>query len=49
VDNPDPDSEIMLLKQYAPDVADNVLQSLTALFRDLRRLVDEGLLGTSSA
>lgn len=45
VENPDVDSEILLLKQYGPDVPEEVLRRLTSLFHDLRKLVNEGLLG----
>jgi hypothetical protein len=45
IENPDEDSEILLLKQYGPDVPEELLRRLTALFHDLRQLVDEGLLG----
>eukprot|EP01114_Cavostelium_apophysatum_P013070 TRINITY_DN3086_c0_g1_i2.p1 TRINITY_DN3086_c0_g1~~TRINITY_DN3086_c0_g1_i2.p1 ORF type:complete len:1142 (-),score=300.99 TRINITY_DN3086_c0_g1_i2:601-3708(-) len=44
VDNPDEESELFLLKQYAPHVSDETLKNLTNLFADLRKLVDEGLL-----
>lgn len=33
-----------LLRQYAPDVSMDILMNLTALFADLRKMVDEGLL-----
>ena len=44
IDNPDPASELKLLKNYAPNVGDDVLMTLVSLFDDLHRLVDEGLL-----
>jgi hypothetical protein len=44
VDNPDFDSEMALLRKYAPSVPEDLLQKLTLTFNDLRRLVDEGLL-----
>lgn len=44
VDNPDAESEMYLLRQYAPDVSIDILMNLTALFSDLRKMVDEGLL-----
>ncbi|CAG8551920.1 10698_t:CDS:10 [Diversispora eburnea] len=44
VDNPDSDSEMFLLKKYAPDVSEDLLLRLTAVFNDLRKLVDEGLI-----
>ncbi|KAI8912686.1 AAA domain-containing protein [Gorgonomyces haynaldii] len=44
VDNPDPDSELSLLKNYAPDVSEDILIKLIASFNDLRRLVEEGLI-----
>ncbi|CAG8510049.1 14562_t:CDS:10, partial [Ambispora leptoticha] len=44
VDNPDPASEMYLLRKYAPDISEDLLLKLTAAFSDLRRLVDEGLI-----
>ncbi|TPX32182.1 hypothetical protein SmJEL517_g04613 [Synchytrium microbalum] len=44
VDNPDTESELALLRAYAPDVQEDLLRKLTAAFNDLRRLVDEGLI-----
>ncbi|CAJ0760628.1 2341_t:CDS:10 [Entrophospora sp. SA101] len=44
VDNPGPDSEMFLLRKYAPDVPEDLLLKLTAAFSDLRKLVDEGLI-----
>nr|KAJ3422948.1 von Willebrand factor A domain-containing protein 8 [Polyrhizophydium stewartii] len=44
VDNPDAQSEMQLLKNYAPNVSDELLMKLIASFKDLRRLVDEGLI-----
>ncbi|KAH9247158.1 hypothetical protein BASA81_015242 [Batrachochytrium salamandrivorans] len=44
VDNPDAESEIQLLKNYAPEIPDDVLVKLISLFNDLRGLVDEGLI-----
>ncbi len=45
VENPGEESEMMLLRQYAPDVPEEMLKRLTSLFHDLRELVDKGLLG----
>ena len=42
IQNPDQKSEIMLLKQYAPNVPDELLKILTSAFRDLRTAVDSG-------
>ncbi|CAB4415023.1 unnamed protein product [Rhizophagus irregularis] len=44
VDNPDSESEIFLLRKYAPDISEDLLLKLTAAFGDLRKLVDEGLI-----
>ncbi|KAI8930150.1 AAA domain-containing protein [Entophlyctis helioformis] len=44
VDNPDAQSEMQLLKKYAPNVSDDLLMKLISSFKDLRRLVDEGLI-----
>ncbi|KAJ3144684.1 von Willebrand factor A domain-containing protein 8, partial [Irineochytrium annulatum] len=44
VENPDQASELSLLRNYAPDLAEDVLLRLTSAFHDLRRLVDEGLI-----
>ncbi|CAG8455940.1 70_t:CDS:10, partial [Scutellospora calospora] len=44
VDNSDSDSEMFLLRNYAPSVSDDLLLKLTAAFSDLRKLVDEGLI-----
>ncbi|CAG8748557.1 44625_t:CDS:10, partial [Gigaspora margarita] len=44
IDNSDPDSEMFLLRNYAPSVSNDLLLKLTAAFSDLRKLVDEGLI-----
>jgi len=44
VDNPDLESEMFLLRKYAPDISEDLLLKLTAAFGDLRKLVDEGLI-----
>ncbi|GES99877.1 von Willebrand factor A domain-containing protein 8 [Rhizophagus clarus] len=44
VDNPDSESEIFLLRKYAPDISEDLLLKLTSAFGDLRKLVDEGLI-----
>lgn len=44
IDNPDVDSELMLLQSYAPSVDRQVLEKLCAAFRELRTLVDQGVL-----
>ncbi|KAI9020492.1 AAA domain-containing protein [Hyaloraphidium curvatum] len=44
IDNPDQESELALLRKYAPHVPEDVLVKLTTAFNDLRRLVDEGLI-----
>lgn len=38
IDNPDVDSEIELLKQYAPNVHENLLYKLSYVFKRLRDL-----------
>ena len=43
VDNPSIENEIKLLKQYAPDVDDKVIQKLVKLFGELRSMSDQGL------
>jgi hypothetical protein len=42
VDNPDLDSEISLLRFYAPDVDTNIIRKLCLVFHDLRRAFDDG-------
>lgn len=44
INNPDEYSELSLLRYYGPDISEDILLKLTHLFRDLRNLVDEGLL-----
>ncbi|KAI9253809.1 AAA domain-containing protein [Phascolomyces articulosus] len=44
VDNPDKASEMYLLRKYAPDVPEDMLEKLSSAFTDLRKLVDEGLI-----
>ena len=44
IDNPDIVSEIELLKMYAPNVSDQVLQKLVNAFSSLRELSDQGLI-----
>ena len=44
IDNPDPLSELMMLKAHAVGVEDELLTSLTGAFRDLRAAVDAGVL-----
>jgi MoxR-like ATPase len=44
IDNPDQESELAMLRKYAPHVPEDVLVKLTQAFNDLRRLVDEGLI-----
>ncbi|KAM8718667.1 hypothetical protein ACLKA7_001387 [Drosophila subpalustris] len=44
IDNPMPDSEIYLLKQYGPNVPIKTLRKLVNAFGELRKLADEGLL-----
>uniref|UniRef100_A0A8B9HSU4 von Willebrand factor A domain containing 8 n=1 Tax=Astyanax mexicanus TaxID=7994 RepID=A0A8B9HSU4_ASTMX len=42
VDNPKPQAEFAMLKQYGPDVPDAVLQKLVAAFGELRGMADQG-------
>ncbi|KAM6448202.1 von Willebrand factor A domain-containing protein 8 isoform 2-T2 [Liasis olivaceus] len=44
VDNPKPNSELAMLRQYGPDVPDPVLQKLVAAFGELRNLADQGII-----
>ncbi|KAI3633761.1 hypothetical protein MIR68_008093 [Amoeboaphelidium protococcarum] len=44
VQNPDRESELEMVRQYAPDIHDTVLVQLQALFTDLRELSDKGQL-----
>ena len=44
IDNPDPLSEIEMLRMYAPNVAENVLTKLVSAFGSLRQLSDQGLI-----
>jgi len=44
IENPDLDSEVRLLRNYAPDVDINSLRLLSSAFTELRQQVDEGLL-----
>ncbi|XP_031729156.1 von Willebrand factor A domain-containing protein 8 [Anarrhichthys ocellatus] len=41
VDNPKPQAELAMLKQYGPDVPDATLQKLVAAFGDLRSMADQ--------
>uniref|UniRef100_A0A671LQ04 ATPase dynein-related AAA domain-containing protein n=1 Tax=Sinocyclocheilus anshuiensis TaxID=1608454 RepID=A0A671LQ04_9TELE len=42
VDNPKPQAEFAMLKQYGPDVPDAILQKLVAAFGELRAMADQG-------
>lgn len=42
VDNPKPQEEFAMLKQYGPDVPDSILQKLVAAFGELRNMADQG-------
>ncbi|XP_043215151.1 von Willebrand factor A domain-containing protein 8-like isoform X2 [Amphibalanus amphitrite] len=44
IDNPSEHSERMLLKQYGPDVPDELLDKVVSSFAELRQLSDEGLI-----
>ncbi|KTG31645.1 hypothetical protein cypCar_00031429, partial [Cyprinus carpio] len=42
VDNPKPQAEFAMLKQYGPDVPDAILQKLVAAFGEVRAMADQG-------
>ncbi|KAJ8404599.1 hypothetical protein AAFF_G00334620 [Aldrovandia affinis] len=42
VDNPKPQGELAMLKQYGPDVSDALLNKLVAAFGELRGMADQG-------
>ncbi|XP_068022589.1 von Willebrand factor A domain-containing protein 8 [Melanerpes formicivorus] len=44
VDNPKPESELAMLRQYGPDVPEAILQKLVAAFGELRSLADQGII-----
>ncbi|XP_053563944.1 von Willebrand factor A domain-containing protein 8 [Bombina bombina] len=44
VDNPVPQSELAMLRQYGPDVPDAVLQKLVGAFGELRSMADQGII-----
>ncbi|XP_017926659.1 von Willebrand factor A domain-containing protein 8 [Manacus vitellinus] len=44
VDNPKPQSEMAMLRQYGPDVPEPILQKLVAAFGELRSLADQGII-----
>ncbi|CAO3593309.1 unnamed protein product [Absidia cylindrospora] len=44
VDNPDPKSEMLLLRKYGADVPEDLLWKLSTVFTDLRKLTDEGMM-----
>ncbi|XP_064030622.1 von Willebrand factor A domain-containing protein 8 isoform X3 [Pogoniulus pusillus] len=44
VDNPKPESELAMLRQYGPDVPEQILQKLVAAFGELRNLADQGII-----
>lgn len=44
VDNPKPQSELAMLKQYGPNVPEAILQKLVAAFGELRSLADQGII-----
>jgi hypothetical protein len=43
VDNPSPESELSLLKQYGPNVPEKVIMKLVKAFSELRNMADQGL------
>lgn len=42
VDNPDPESEVQLLRQYAPNVDVKIIRKLVNAFAELRTMADTG-------
>uniref|UniRef100_A0A8C8RXU2 von Willebrand factor A domain-containing protein 8 n=1 Tax=Pelusios castaneus TaxID=367368 RepID=A0A8C8RXU2_9SAUR len=44
VDNPKPQSELAMLRQYGPDVPEPILQKLVTAFGELRNLADQGVI-----
>lgn len=42
MDNPKPQAELAMLKQYGPDVPEVTLQKLVAAFGELRSMADQG-------
>ncbi|XP_078693816.1 von Willebrand factor A domain-containing protein 8-like isoform X5 [Branchiostoma floridae x Branchiostoma belcheri] len=44
VDNPSPDSEMSMLRQYGPDVPEHILKRLVQAFGELRDMADQGLI-----
>ncbi|XP_031417095.1 von Willebrand factor A domain-containing protein 8 isoform X2 [Clupea harengus] len=42
VDNPKPEAELAMLRQYGPDVPEAILQKLVAAFGELRAMADKG-------
>ncbi|XP_072473221.1 von Willebrand factor A domain-containing protein 8 isoform X2 [Notamacropus eugenii] len=44
VDNPQPQSELEMLRQYGPNVPEPILQKLVAAFGELRHLADQGII-----
>lgn len=43
MDNPDPESEVSLLKYYGPDVPEATIIKLVKAFGELRTMSDKGL------
>ncbi|CAF0766137.1 unnamed protein product [Brachionus calyciflorus] len=44
IDNPDPESEIQMLKNYAPNLNEKILKKLVDAFGTLRQMSDQGLI-----
>lgn len=42
VDNPDTESEMSMLRQYGPNVPEDVLKKLVLSFAELREMADQG-------
>ena len=42
IDNPSMESEMKMLKQYGPEVSEDILRRLVTAFSELRTMADEG-------
>lgn len=44
IDNPDIESELSMLRQYGPEVPEDILRKLVLAFGELRDMADQGLI-----
>jgi hypothetical protein len=44
IDNPDFESELIMMKQYGPDVPESTLRKIVKAFAELREMADQGLI-----